>query len=615
MYSSNGCYEQVRESLSDLLPEAQFSLQREILYKIDIINSILSPVLQHENDLSNQGVSSQSFFTRLLHNDIVILIVSSLSFLFLSFMFRILGYIGVALFSKLSLVPSKPPSPVPVKPSPSEVAPQDAKPVPLPPKQQQQHSRPGTSSKHKHRPSRTEKVKNVTKELKTVTSSTEDRSDVVKETPVHSLPQPSKDLVGELPVTHTTEPSLKKEDVQMTPIPEVTPIENTPVINPPLVETPTDVTPFFQPIIMEPATIEPPPHFDQYSIEFGMAFISDIHADSYYILVKSLPSEIPCTHSERITIGNRTIMGWRLTDRDDHLTHSFDVNLNNTVDMSSHHTVDNLQSLTHFKYRYAIRIKRRYSFTWYLSCWLIRDLTESMNVSFSPDVVLPLDSPIFPYMPGSSAIDSQMEPESEIMVRDGNSQMCDVICSGSENSPTPQMVHQRELSSLSIQSQATCISNQSEDSFAENRPVFPAGVPLAIPGNVASVPPGVPVDGIPLVTLPPPSGEGQVPYPVFIPNVSGVDENGMLSSQGQSMPYQCYIPVYNPIMVPEGEGTEIGEGQPQFSGSFVQNEQGVYCYQPVNSNYLNNMGVVYFNPCCTVPTENQETSAACEDKE
>lgn len=542
------------------------------------------------------------------------------SFSFFHFIYRILGYVGVILFSKFSHVPLKPASPVHVKSSSSEVDSHPVKPASVPHKQQQQQpSRSGTSSKHKHRPSRTEKVKNVSKEPKVVPSSSENSAEIVKETPVPSLPQPSKDLVSEPPTIHTTEPSLKKEIHQMTPIPEVTPevtpIDSTPVINPPLVETPNDVTPIFQPIIMEPATIEPPPHFDQYSIEFSMTSIPDVHADSYYILVKSLPSEIQCTHSERITIGNRTIMGWRLSDRDDHLSHTFDVNLNKTTDVCSHHAVDTLQSLTHFKYRYAIRIKRRYSFTWYLSCWLIRDLTENMNVSFSPDVVLPFDSPVFPYMPGSSATDSQMEPESEIMVRGGNSQMCDVICSGSENSPTPQMVHQRELSTLSMQSQATCISNQSEDSFADNHPVFPPGVPLAIPGNVASVPPGVPVEEIPLVTLSPPSGEGQVSYPVFIPNVSGVDENGAISTQGHPMPYQCYIPVYNPMMVPEGEGTEMGEEQPQFSGTFAQNEQGVYCYQPVNSNYLNNMGVVYFNPCCTVPTENQETSTPCEDKE
>ena len=71
--------------------------------------------------------------------------------------------------------------------------------------------------------------------------------------------------------------------------------------------------------------------------------------------------------------------------------------------------------MSHFRYRFAIRVKRRFSYTWYLSCWIIRDLLSLLQGVSSPKLVVPTDTPVFPYMPGATNLPVS-EPEAEFVM-------------------------------------------------------------------------------------------------------------------------------------------------------------------------------------------------------
>ena len=78
-------------------------------------------------------------------------------------------------------------------------------------------------------------------------------------------------------------------------------------------------------------------------------------------------------------------------------------------------------SLSHFRYRFAIRVKRRYSYKWCLSCWIIRDLYSLLTDAPTTHVQLPVDQPIFPHMDCSdSHYGSDWDSEDEIVMGDQN---------------------------------------------------------------------------------------------------------------------------------------------------------------------------------------------------
>ena len=56
---SVACFNETRNSLLTLLPNSHFSLQRELLYKIDILSAILTPTARAASlDGGKKGVSS-----------------------------------------------------------------------------------------------------------------------------------------------------------------------------------------------------------------------------------------------------------------------------------------------------------------------------------------------------------------------------------------------------------------------------------------------------------------------------------------------------------------------------------------------------------------------------
>ena len=227
--------------------------------------------------------------------------------------------------------------------------------------------------------------------------------------------------------------------------------------------------------------------------------------ESLYILVRSLPPEIVNHQAERITIGNRIILGWKLVNKEDCYSHTFTVEPTSTTNQFS-------SSFTRFKYRYAIRIKRRYSYTWYLSCWIIRDLSECISSSTDSFIPLSVDLPLFPYMPGSTEA-GHVEQEAEFLIQKNSIQKIDSGSAGKESThtemspPVSPISHQRELSTLSMQSEITHLSTQSEEYYHDpHQPTFSIyhpeyissvpGVTTGVPGITGNVP-------TELVTIPP----------------------------------------------------------------------------------------------------------------
>ena len=85
--------------LSSLLPESRYILRREILYKIEIISSILSSVLLYKKDLRGPSTESALFHFSAELLFMVLVTLSLSSTLLISSVF---GYLGVLFFSRLS---------------------------------------------------------------------------------------------------------------------------------------------------------------------------------------------------------------------------------------------------------------------------------------------------------------------------------------------------------------------------------------------------------------------------------------------------------------------------------------------------------------------------------
>ena len=260
--------------------------------------------------------------------------------------------------------------------------------------------------------------------------------------------------------------------------------------------------------------------------------------ESLYILVRTLPPEIVNHQAERITIGNRTILGWKLVNKEDCYSHTFTVEPASTTNQFS-------SSFTRFKYRYAIRIKRRYSYTWYLSCWIIRDLSECISSSTDSFIPLSVDLPLFPYMPGSTEA-GHVEQEAEFLIQKNSIQKIDSGSAGKDSthaevsSPVSSISHQRELSALSLQSEMTHLSAQSEEYYHDTQhPAFSIyhpeyissvpGVTTGVPGITGNVP-------TELVTAPPPPSMNfipmeNVPLPISTQATPPPTENGGVSTE------------------------------------------------------------------------------------
>ena len=265
--------------------------------------------------------------------------------------------------------------------------------------------------------------------------------------------------------------------------------------------------------------------------------------------MKSVPSKFSSRGAERVVVGNRSIVGWKMEGNGDLFCRVFDVTMNDSITRSvsspsltalsrgcdetpvernaSHCVVsdDNETSLTHFRYRFAIRVKRRFSYTWFLSCWIVRDLMTLLQHADSDAVALPIDEPLFPYMPGSQ---SSLEPEAEFVMNDKNQIIATHTAAELKrktHTPSlPQGVgseeskHNRSESALSNQSTGSCVSYTSAEPVEGESAV--SQVPVA---NNAIMYPYV------------------VPYPISMCCVPGT-ENAELNNLNNQVVYHPYYP-------------------------------------------------------------------------
>lgn len=75
-----------------------------------------------------------------------------------------------------------------------------------------------------------------------------------------------------------------------------------------------------------------------------------------------------------------------------------------------------VNSLSQFRYRFAIRVKRKYSYKWHMSCWIVRDLFAFLTDNSLPAVSLPVDMPVFV----SKTDDSEAATEREYWINERN---------------------------------------------------------------------------------------------------------------------------------------------------------------------------------------------------
>ena len=335
-----------------------------------------------------------------------------------------------------------------------------------------------------------------------------------------------------------------------------------------------------------------------------MDYSTDFEVDSYYILARALPSEMETVQYDKITVGARTIMGWRLEG--ELLSHTFNVHLKPSSRPlpTSKNTAS--VSLARFKYRYAIRVRRRYSYRWYLSCWLVRDLWEALSLSPSPSITLVPDVPVFPYIPGCEP--SQYGEEAVFHVC--NMQRMDALSVHTDGSPS-ECSHRRNLSALSVQSQATSVSSVSGEQEIP-APSIP-GIPIEMPSYpVIAFPPGIP--GVPDSASVPLVPVSAVPAVPAVPAVSGMQGVSGLPAGVQGIPLLVPAQSFTGEGVPfVMGGTEEGSTYPPYAyyiPAYAPSD-AESVYTPVDSSVLNhNMGVMYVNslPFCTVPIETQDIS-------
>ena len=221
-------------------------------------------------------------------------------------------------------------------------------------------------------------------------------------------------------------------------------------------------------------------------------------SDSLYLLMKSVPPQLSTRGAERVVEGNRSIVGWRMEEQEpDHFTRVFEINphdvplsrsvsspslagLSGSVLADSHIASEASESsLAHFRYRFAIRVKRRFSYTWYLSCWIVRDLLVLMKGAASAEIALPVDTPQFPYMPGSQ---STLEPEAELVMDDKNHVIA-THTAAELKKKAHAANHSRSESALSNQSTASCASMLSNGAPETGEAAPSAGVGAVVMGN------------------------------------------------------------------------------------------------------------------------------------
>ena len=94
-------------------------------------------------------------------------------------------------------------------------------------------------------------------------------------------------------------------------------------------------------VLIEPVASDspaPPPLFRHYTvstfplangqIELAMTHESETPIDSFYLLMRNTPPQIPAKDAEKVMVGNRSILGWKLSPRGRSIySHSFDVSL------------------------------------------------------------------------------------------------------------------------------------------------------------------------------------------------------------------------------------------------------------------------------------------------
>lgn len=88
------------------------------------------------------------------------------------------------------------------------------------------------------------------------------------------------------------------------------------------------------------------PLFDHYTVstfprsnvqmEIAMTHVSTTPIDSFYLLMRSTPPQIPAKDAEKVMVGNRSILGWKLSPRGDSTyAHTFAIHLDSASSSSS----------------------------------------------------------------------------------------------------------------------------------------------------------------------------------------------------------------------------------------------------------------------------------------
>ena len=252
------------------------------------------------------------------------------------------------------------------------------------------------------------------------------------------------------------------------------------------------------------------------------------------------------------------------------------------VERNASHCVvsdDNETSLTHFRYRSAIRVKRRFSYTWFLSCWIVRDLMTLLQHAASDAVSLPIDEPLFPYMPGSQ---SSLEPEAEFVMNDKNQIIATHTAAElKRKAHTPSLPqgaggeeskHNRSESALSNQSTGSCVSYTSAEPVegesavsqvpvANNTIMYPYMMPYPI--SMCCVPGTENAELSNLNNLN--SLNGQVVYhPYYPPGAYQTLPQMMVLPSMDAQTYQQYMSsigmvVNGAVVPPQAEASERGE--------------------------------------------------------
>ena len=292
--------------------------------------------------------------------------------------------------------------------------------------------------------------------------------------------------------------------------------------------------------------------------------------------------------------------------------------------------------MSHFRYRFAIRVKRRFSYTWYLSCWIIRDLLSLLQGVSSPKLVVPTDTPVFPYMPGATNLPVS-EPEAEFVMSAQNTVVAlhsaaevkhhqheSMAVSGEQKRPSEQSEmsqqsqgNKSEQSNQSNQSAQTHQSSQNNKSkqnhqSKHNSPKFykhqrnqssqssQSSQPISShssedTGEVLTQTPLVVPYGMPVIPFSPPyvSPEMGSSYPQGIIMSPGANAmsisagvNGMMGPQGMANAIYPLPGIGSPMMVEPG--MDLSQGYPQ---------------------YVNGIGMVYFFP---FQQRNPDNSSAAE---